>query len=143
MPLTQRPQRYAKTAEITFQFRALPRSFGHKKLTRFLEAQLAGELNAARVVRDAVVDAAEDRRGDDGGRIIKRRVVQDVARVESQIETHALRDSELLRERRIPLKVVRREEEVASSVSDRAGSGRGKLAARRLVKPEIPASLQH
>ena len=64
-----------------------------------LETKLAGELDASRVVGDAVIDAPEDRRSDDGGRVVKRRVVQHVAGIHSQIETHALGDFKFLRER--------------------------------------------
>ena len=82
-------------------------------------------------------------RGDDGCRVVKRRVIQNVARIHSQIETHALVESEFLRERRVPLEVVRSEEEIASGVSNRARRRRSKLTTRGLVKPEVPAGLQH
>ena len=84
----------------------------------YLEAQLARDLNATCVVGNGVVDASEDRRGEDGGRIVKRRAIQNVARIHTEIETHALGNSESLRERRIPLEVVRREEEIAPRISD-------------------------
>src|ERR1043165_7975313 len=89
-----------------------------------LKAQLARHLNPPRVIRHAVVDAAEDGGGDDGGRVVEGWIVQDVARIETEIEIHALRDPEFLRQRRIPLKVVRREEEIAARIADRTRNRR-------------------
>src|ERR1043165_9681830 len=97
------------------------------KLEVTLEIKLSCQLYSASIVGNAVVDAAEDGRSDHRGRIIKRRVIQNIARIQSQIESHAFTDSEFLRERRIPLEVVRREEEVATRVSDRTRSWGRKL----------------
>ena len=83
-----------------------------------LEADLAGELDAARVVGDAVVDATEDARGDQCGRIIKRRVVQNITRIDTELESYLFRNSEPLRKRRIPLEVSRSEEEISPGISD-------------------------
>src|ERR1043165_5043916 len=108
-----------------------------------LKAQLARHLNPPRVIRHAVVDAAEDGGGDDGRGVVEGWIVQDVARIETKIEIHALGDPELLRQRRVPLKVVRREEEIAARIADRTRNRRRELTARRRVEPEVASTLQH
>ena len=100
-------------------------------------------MNPPRVVRHAVVDPTEDGGSDYRRRVVERRIVQDVARVEAQVEVYALRDPELLRQRRIPLEVVRREEEVAARVANRTRRRRRELTPRRSVEPEIPATFQN
>jgi len=61
-----------------------------------LETDLAGHLDPASVIGNAVVNPAEDRRVNNRCRIIKRRVIRKVSEVESQVEGNPFGDMEFL-----------------------------------------------
>src|SRR5438309_1942244 len=107
--------------------------------TAGLEIQFSYKLNSARVVSDAVVDAAENRRRQNRRRIVERWMVRKVSDVGAQIEIDPLGNSEFLQDREIKLIVNRRDEVIASGIPDRARGWLRELGARSRIEPEIAA----